>query len=110
MNEILESMSEIIKSNFWIAPIFSFLAGIITSFSPCSLTTVPLVIGVVSGTSNNDTKKAFRISVVFAVGMAITFTILGVISALLGKLMQGRRKNLVYNTRSTHDNDVITDL
>lgn len=89
MNEILEMMSEIIKNNFWIAPIISLLAGILTSFTPCSLSSVPLIIGCVGGTGINNTKRAFKLSVVFAVGMAITFTILGALASLLGKFMQG---------------------
>ena len=87
MNEILEMMSGIIKNNFWIAPIISFLAGIITSFTPCSLSSVPLIIGYVGGVKTNDTKKAFKLSIVFAIGMAITFTILGVIASLFGKFI-----------------------
>lgn len=88
MNEILNTMSEIIKNNFWIAPIIAFLAGILTSFTPCSLTNIPLVIGYVGGTGTNNTKKALKLSVVFSLGMSITFTILGVIASLIGKIMQ----------------------
>lgn len=88
MNEILETMSEIIKNNFWIAPIISLLAGILTSFTPCSLSSVPLIIGCVGGIGTNNTKKAFKLSVVFAIGMAITFTILGALASILGKFMQ----------------------
>ncbi|NLC87464.1 MAG: cytochrome c biogenesis protein CcdA [Clostridiaceae bacterium] len=88
MNEMLETMSEIIKNNFWIAPIISLLAGILTSFTPCSLSSVPLVIGCVGGTGIDNTKRAFKLSVVFAIGMAITFTILGALASILGKFMQ----------------------
>ena len=89
MNEILEIMSEIIKNNFWIAPIISLLAGILTSFTPCSLSSVPLIIGCVGGTGTDNTKKAFKLSVVFAIGMAITFTVLGALASILGKFIQG---------------------
>lgn len=89
MNEILEGMSEIIKNNFWVAPFIAFLAGVFTSFTPCSLTSIPLVIGCVGGIGSDNTKKAFKLSVVFALGMGVTFTILGACAAILGKLMQG---------------------
>lgn len=88
MNEILKIMSEIIKNNFWIAPVISLLAGILTSFTPCSLSSVPLIIGCVGGTGTDNTKKAFKLSLVFAGGMAITFTILGALASILGKFMQ----------------------
>ena len=89
MNDILEIMSELIKNNFWIAPVVSLIAGILTSFTPCSLSSVPLVIGCVGGTGIENTKKAFKLSLTFAGGMALTFTILGAMASLLGKLMQG---------------------
>ncbi len=59
MNEILEIMSESIKNNFWLAPIISILAGVLTSFLPCSLSSVPLIIGFVGGTRNKRYKKSF---------------------------------------------------
>lgn len=92
MNEILAAMSEIIKNSYWVAPFVAILAGILTSFTPCSLTSIPLVIGCMGGVGSNSTKKAFKLSVVFAIGMGLTYTILGAISALLGKLMQGGGK------------------
>ena len=59
MNEILESMSKLIEGSSLVAPIIAFVAGILTSFTPCSLSTIPLVIGVVSGTRNRKYKKSF---------------------------------------------------
>ena len=89
INQWLEALSAAISANIWLAPLLALLAGIITSFTPCALTSVPLVIGYVGGTGQRDTKKAFRLSVVFSAGMAATFTILGTAASLLGKLMQG---------------------
>mgnify|MGYP001007730447 FL=1 len=88
-NQWLQSLSASISANIWLAPLLALVAGIITSFTPCALTSVPLVIGYVGGRGEQDTKKAFRLSVVFSIGMAVTFTILGTVASLLGRLMQG---------------------
>lgn len=87
LDNILESLSLIIQKSFWLAPLIAFLAGILTSITPCALSSIPLVIGYVGGTSGGDTKKAFRLSAIFSLGMAVTFTILGTLASLLGKLM-----------------------
>ena len=87
INEWLETISSLIRESMWLAPLLALLAGVLTSFTPCALSSVPLVIGYVGASSNNDTKKAFRLSLVFALGMAVTFTILGVIASLAGKLI-----------------------
>ena len=80
-------MATIINNNMWLAPLFAILAGIITSLTPCSLSSVPLVIGYVGGAGAKNTKKAFWYSLTFSLGMAITFVILGVIATSAGTLM-----------------------
>ena len=85
----LVAISSAISENIWLAPLFALTAGILTSVTPCALTSVPLVIGYVGGRGEKDTKKAFLLSVVFCLGMAFTFTILGTVASLLGRLMQG---------------------
>ena len=86
IDEILNALSVQINQSYWLAPILVLLAGILTSLTPCSLSTIPLIIGYISG-GINDTKKALKLSLVFALGGAITFTILGVIASLAGSLI-----------------------
>lgn len=87
INQWLEVLSSAITENIWLAPLLALLAGVLTSVTPCALSSVPLVIGYVGGTGNNDPKKSFRLSLTFALGMAATFTVLGTAASLLGKLM-----------------------
>lgn len=87
MNEVLEQLSVLIRDNGLVAPVLAFLAGILTSFTPCSLSGISLVIGYVGGTGQKETKKAFGLSVAFAVGSAVTFTVLGVIASMAGRLI-----------------------
>lgn len=89
INQWLETLSNLISDNIWVAPFLALVAGILTAFTPCSLSTIPLVIGYVGGIGSKDTKRAFWLSVTFAAGMAATFTLLGVIASLAGKLVQG---------------------
>ena len=83
----LNQIAQSIQSNMWIAPLLALLAGILTSFTPCSLSNIPLVIGYVGGVGEKNTKKAFVYSVVFALGTAVTFIALGLIATSAGKLM-----------------------
>lgn len=87
MNQILERLADLIKESFWLAPILAFFAGILTSFTPCSLSSIPLVISYVGSTGQKDTKRAFRLSLMFVLGSALTFTTLGVIASTAGKLL-----------------------
>jgi len=92
MNELLNNFGGMLSNNIWLALTISFIAGIISSFSPCVLSTIPLVVGYVGGYAGKDKKLAFKYSLIFCVGIVITFTTFGALSAVLGKLMTGTGK------------------
>lgn len=71
----------------WLAPLLALLAGVLTSITPCALSSIPLIIGYVGGTGERNAKKAFAYSAVFSVGTAVTFVTLGIIATSAGKLM-----------------------
>lgn len=77
-----------ITQNILLAPFAAMLAGIITSFTPCSITAVPLIIGYIAGNEKN-TKKALKLSLTFASGTSIVYTLLGISAAYAGRLMGG---------------------
>ncbi len=87
MDALLVELSNMLTASVWLAPFIAFVAGILTSFTPCSLSSIPLVIGYVGGNGLHDTKKAFKLSFIFALGSAVTFTALGVLAALAGNLI-----------------------
>lgn len=87
INVWLQTISRLIEDSIWMAPLLALLAGILTSLTPCALSSVPLVIGYVAGVGNKDTKRAFQLSVIFALGTAVTFTVLGTVASMLGKLV-----------------------
>lgn len=83
----LAQIAEIISNNMWLAPLLALLAGVLTSIAPCSLSSVPLIVGFVSGIGEKNTKKAFAYSAVFSIGTAVTFVTLGIIATSAGRLM-----------------------
>lgn len=92
INDWLATLSGVMSANIWLAPLLALLAGVLTAFTPCSLSSVPLVIGYVGGAGQKNTKRAFALSVTFAAGMSVTFTALGVTASLLGKFLQSAGK------------------
>ncbi len=83
----LTQISETISNNMWLAPLLALIAGVLTSVTPCSLSSVPLVIGYVGGVGEKNTKKALAYSAVFSFGTAVTFVTLGIIATSAGKLL-----------------------
>jgi len=89
MGNLMHNFSAFLSNNIWLAVITAFAAGIVSSFSPCVLSTIPLIVGYVGGYARKDQKLAYKYSFIFCLGIVITFTSLGIASALLGKLFTG---------------------
>ncbi len=89
MTELLEGLSALIQQNAWLAPLLALVAGVLTSLMPCSLASVPLVIGYVGSAADaeQDARKPLKLSLTFALGLTLTFTALGIAAATAGVLM-----------------------
>ncbi len=83
MNSLLELISTLFTDNLLLCLLLMFISGFLTSLTPCALSSVSLLIGYVSG-GNLDTKKSFKFSLIFSLGMILTFTTLGIISSYIG--------------------------
>jgi len=83
---LFSTISDIIQNQGWLAFPACFLGGIISSASPCVLAMIPLVIGYVGGYAEGSQKKAVQYSIVFVLGLTITFTVLGIIAGAMGRL------------------------
>jgi cytochrome c-type biogenesis protein len=86
MDNLLNTLGDIIQSQGWLAFPVCFLGGIISSASPCVLAMIPLIIGFVGGYAEGSQKKAIQYSLMFVLGLTITFTVLGIIAGALGRL------------------------
>jgi len=66
-----------------------FGLGLALAFTPCVFPMIPILSGIIAGQSEEvNTKKAFMISVVYVLAMAVTYTIAGVIAGLSGENIQ----------------------
>ncbi|MCK5258907.1 MAG: hypothetical protein KAJ69_05245, partial [Thermoplasmatales archaeon] len=55
--------------------------------SPCHLASIPLIIGYIDEQGRISIKRAFWISVLFALGILVTIGLVGVITALAGRML-----------------------
>ena len=54
--------------------------------SPCHLASIPLVVGFISQRSGLSARKAFRISLAFALGILVTIGLIGLVTSWLGRM------------------------
>lgn len=71
-----------------------FGIGLLLAFTPCVLPMVPILSGLIVGQGPNvTTRKAFTLSAIFVLAMALTYTIAGVVVAMLGYNLQATFQN-----------------
>ncbi len=87
MENLIGNVSQLIQHNPWLAVIAVFIGGITTASNPCVLAMIPLMMSVVAGyRETTGLKKSLVFSLLFIAGLSITFTVLGLISGLMGRM------------------------
>lgn len=92
LNEWVSQLTWLIRQQTIWAPLIAMLAGLLSSLAPCSLASVPLVMGYVKGSGENTTRRSFLLSIVFAIGMSLTFIGIGLATGIMGRLVGGFSK------------------
>jgi len=87
MENLFGDISALLQHSPWLAIVAVFLGGVTTALNPCVLAMIPLLMGVVAGNKETTTvRRSLVFSLFFVLGLAITFTVLGLISALMGRM------------------------
>lgn len=88
IDNIFEFLSTALSGNSFTAIFASFGWGIVSVLlSPCHLSSIPLVVGFINSQGEITIKRTFTISLVFGVGILITIALIGLITAIAGRLM-----------------------
>jgi cytochrome c-type biogenesis protein len=77
-----------VQTNPWLAVVAVFIGGMLTASNPCVLAMIPLMMSFVVGRREDRSSivRAFVYSLVFVIGLGITFTALGMVAALAGRI------------------------
>ena len=71
-----------------------FIAGLLLTFTPCVLPMIPILSGLIVGEGRQVTRaNATVLSVAYVLGMAVTYTIIGVAAAMSGAFLTAALQN-----------------
>ncbi len=87
-DELVTNAGQYVTTNPWLALVAVFVGGVLTAASPCVLAMIPLMMSFVAGQSDGEpgVRRAFSLSLVFVLGLSLTFMGLGMLAALAGQM------------------------
>lgn len=87
MDGLFGDVQQLLQHSPWLAVAAVFMGGVTTALNPCVLAMIPLLMGVVAGNRETTTlRRSLLFSSFFVLGLALTFTALGLFSALMGRM------------------------
>jgi len=86
--------AQLANTSLWKNAALFFIFGLALAFTPCVLPMVPILSSIiVGGGKEQSTAQAFGLSVVYVLGMALTYTAVGVLVGLSGYNIQAWFQN-----------------
>ncbi|CAD7492711.1 protein-disulfide reductase DsbD [Aeromonas dhakensis] len=77
------------NQGFWLSVAAFFALGLGLAFTPCVFPMYPILTGIIAGGGHRlSTRRAFLLSFVYVQGMAVTYTLLGLVVASAGLKFQ----------------------
>ncbi len=85
-----DRLAELIRSgNLGLVAASFFGLGLLLAFTPCVFPMVPILSGIIVGQGPDiTTRRAFTLSLIYVLAMAVTYTAAGVVAASLGQNLQ----------------------
>lgn len=77
--------TKVAERGIWLAMLIAFIGGVLTDFTPCVLPMVPVTLAVIGVRKDQTHTHNFIAVGVMVLGMAVTYSALGVSAALVGK-------------------------
>lgn len=81
------------NSGLLLSLILVFLGGLALNLTPCVYPLIPITIGYFGGQSEGRTSKLFLMGLLYLIGMSITYSVIGVITALSGAVFGSLLQN-----------------
>src|SRR6266852_1968443 len=82
------------SGRLWAVMAVFFGAGLLLSFTPCVLPMIPILSGIIVGEGRKVTRgRALLVSLAYVLGMAVTYTAIGIAAALSGNLLSAALQN-----------------
>jgi thiol:disulfide interchange protein DsbD len=81
------------SGNFILIGIGFFGFGLLLSLTPCVFPMIPILSGIIVGQSDTSKGHSFLLSLAYVLGMALSYTVAGILAALTGDMVSAALQN-----------------
>ena len=86
---LLNEFLSVVEVKSFLSLAIAFVSGVFLCFTPCVYPLIPITFGIVSSASLGKKRRAFFLSIVYALGISAGYVLFGVLAALTGKVFGG---------------------
>jgi cytochrome c-type biogenesis protein len=86
IENFVNGLSFYLQGSSYLAFFAAYLGGVLISFTPCVYPVIPITIAYIGAHGSTSKMRGFALSVIYVLGMSLTYMVLGAIAALSGRL------------------------
>ncbi|MBI4848208.1 MAG: sulfite exporter TauE/SafE family protein [Nitrospirae bacterium] len=81
---MLESIVKAVEDPSLLSIPVAYAGGVLASLTPCVYPMVPIVLGVIGASNIESKSKGFSLSLSYALGLSLVYTVMGIIASVTG--------------------------
>jgi cytochrome c-type biogenesis protein len=94
MDSIIKGLESALQGSHFVAFGIVFIGGLLTSLTPCVYPMIPITVSIVVGQKKGSRFQSLLLSVFYVLGIAVTYSSLGIIAVATGSLFGSLSSNI----------------
>lgn len=86
IENLLGNLHLYLQSSILLAFPAAYIGGVLSGFTPCMYPLIPITVGFIGAQGSSSKLRGFFLSLFYVLGMAVTYSIMGAVAVLSGKI------------------------
>lgn len=87
IENLINNLNLYIEGSVLLAFLAAYVGGVLVGFTPCTYPLIPITVGFIGAQSSASRLRGFLLSVSYVTGLAVTYSIMGAVAVLTGRLV-----------------------
>jgi cytochrome c-type biogenesis protein len=86
IENLIGNLNLYIEGPIGLAFLAAYIGGVVVGFTPCTYPLIPVTVGFIGAQGSASKLRGFSLSVFYVSGLAVTYSIMGAVAVLSGRL------------------------